>query len=229
MTTALITGASAGLGLALARALAHRGWHLVLDARRPDPLAAAAASLRSMTTVDAVCGSVADPDHREALAAAVGRGDGLDLLVHNASALGASPQRALRDLDAATFAQILAVNLAAPLELTRLLLPALEAARGTVVAISSDAAAEHYEGWGGYGASKAALDHLVGTFAAEVPAVRWYAVDPGDMRTQLHQDAFPGEDISDRPLPERVVPRFLHLLDQRPPSGRYQVAAEVPA
>ncbi len=229
MTTALITGASAGLGLALAQALAQRGWHLVLDARRPDPLAAAAASLRSLTTVDAVPGSVSDPAHRAALAAAVARAGGLDLLVHNASDLGSSPQPALRDLDATTFDRILAVNLTAPLQLTRLLLPALEASRGTVVAVSSDAAVEHYEGWGGYGASKTALDHLLGTFATEVPAVRWYAVDPGDMRTQLHQDAFPGEDISDRPLPETVVPRLLDLLDRRPPSGRFRATAEVPA
>ena len=224
MTTALITGASGGLGLALAQTLAQRHWHLVLDARGGDRLRSVAATLRSQTTVDAVPGSVTDPAHREALAAAVGRAGGLDLMVHNASDLGGSPQPALKDLDTATFDRILATNVVAPLQLTRLVLPALGAAGGTVLAISSDAAAEHYEGWGGYGASKAALDHLVGTFAAEVPSVRWYAVDPGDMRTQMHQDAFPGEDISDRPLPETVVPSLLRLLETRPPSGRYRAA-----
>jgi NAD(P)-dependent dehydrogenase (short-subunit alcohol dehydrogenase family) len=226
MTTALVTGASSGLGLALAQALAQRQWHLVLDARGAARLDIAAASLRSTTTVDAIPGSVADPAHREALATAVRLAGGLDLLVHNASDLGASPQPALRDLDEATFARILATNLSSPLQLTRLLLPALLAAGGTVLAISSDAAVERYPGWGGYGASKAALDHLMGTFAQEEPSVRWYATDPGDMRTRMHQDAFPGEDIGDRPLPETVVPALLNLLQARLPSGRYR-AAEV--
>ncbi len=224
MPTALITGASAGLGQALAEALARRHWHLVVDARGRDRLAAAAAALTSETTVDAYPGSVTDPRHRTELVTAVRRAGGLDLLVHNASELGGSPQPGLADLEAATFAQVLDTNVGAPVQLTRQLLPELASSGGTVLAISSDAAVEHYEGWGAYGASKAALDHVIGTFAVEHPSIRWYAVDPGDMRTQMHQAAFPHEDISDRPLPETVVPTLLRLLDLRPPSGRYRSA-----
>jgi NAD(P)-dependent dehydrogenase (short-subunit alcohol dehydrogenase family) len=206
--TALVTGASAGLGRALATALAERGWTLVLDARGSDRL-------------DEV---VTDPVHRAELAAAVRWHGRLDLLVHNASELGGSPQPRLDALDPQTFASVLDTNVVAPAALTRELLPELVAARGAVLAVSSDAAVEHYEGWGAYGASKAALDHLVGTFAAEQPSVRWYAVDPGDMRTAMHQAAFPGEDISDRPLPETVVPALLRLLDESPASGRYRAS-----
>jgi NAD(P)-dependent dehydrogenase (short-subunit alcohol dehydrogenase family) len=222
--TALVTGASAGLGRTLAEALARRGWTLVLDARGPDRLAEVASELSRLTTVEAVAGSVADPAHRAELAAAVRFHGPLDLLVHNASELGGSPQPRLGDLDPHTLERVLRTNVVAPAALTRELLPDLVAARGTVLAVSSDAAVEHYEGWGAYGASKAALDHLVGTFAAEQPAVRWYAVDPGDMRTAMHQAAFPGEDISDRPRPETVVPALLRLLDTAPPSGRYRAA-----
>jgi NAD(P)-dependent dehydrogenase (short-subunit alcohol dehydrogenase family) len=222
--TALITGGSAGLGRALATALATRGWTLVLDARGADRLAEVATELGRLTTVEAVAGSVADPAHRAELAAAVRWHGPLDLLVHNASELGGSPQPALGDLDPHTLRTVLETNVVAPLALTRELLPDLVTARGTVLAVSSDAAMEHYEGWGAYGASKAALDHLVGTFAAEQPSLRWYAVDPGDMRTAMHQAAFPGEDISDRPLPETVVPALLRLLDTAPPSGRYRAS-----
>ena len=222
--TALITGASAGLGRALATALAERGWTLVLDARGADRLAEVATGLARVTTVEAVAGSVTDRAHRAELTAAVRFHGPLDLLVHNASALGGSPQPRLGDLDPQTFETVLQTNVVAPAALTRELLPDLVAAHGTVLAISSDAAVEHYEGWGAYGASKAALDHLVGTFAAEQPALRWYAVDPGDMRTAMHQAAFPGEDISDRPLPETVVPALLRLLDTAPPSGRYRAS-----
>jgi NAD(P)-dependent dehydrogenase (short-subunit alcohol dehydrogenase family) len=222
--TALVTGASAGLGRALATALAERGWRLVVDARGADRLAEVASELRRSTTVEAVAGSVTEPAHRAELAAAV-RGHGrLDLLVHNASALGGSPQPPLDALDPHTLASVLDTNVVAPAALTRELLPQLVAARGVVVAVSSDAAVEHYEGWGAYGASKAALDHLIGTFAVEQSSVRWYAVDPGDMRTAMHQAAFPGEDISDRPLPETVVPALLRLLDESPPSGRYRAS-----
>jgi NAD(P)-dependent dehydrogenase (short-subunit alcohol dehydrogenase family) len=221
---ALITGASAGLGAALAAALARRGWTLVLDARGADRLAGVAAELGRHTTVEAVPGSVTDADHRAALAAAVRRLGPLDLLVHNASELGGSPQPHLDQLEAHTLRSVLETNLVAPAALTRELMPDLVAARGTVLAISSDAAVEHYGGWGAYGASKAALDHLIGTFAAEQPALRWYAVDPGDMRTEMHQAAFPGEDISDRPLPEAVVPAVLRLLDTAPPSGRHRAS-----
>ena len=222
--TALITGASAGLGRALATALAERGWTLVLDARGADRLAEVATELGRVTTVETVAGSVTDPAHRAELAAAVRFHGPLDLLVHNASELGGSPQPALADLDPHTLRTVLETNVVAPLALTRELLPELVTARGTVLAVSSDAAMEHYEGWGAYGASKAALDHLVGTFAAEQPVLRWYAVDPGDMRTEMHQAAFPGEDISDRPLPAVVVPSVLHLLDTAPPSGRHRAS-----
>ena len=222
--TALVTGASAGLGRALATTLADRGWTLVVDARGADRLAEVAAELSRRTTVDAVPGSVTDPTHRAELATAVRRHGRLDLLVHNASELGGSPQPSLTDLESQTFHAVLETNVVAPAALTRELLPDLTAARGTVLAVSSDAAVEHYEGWGAYGASKAALDHLVGTFASEHPALRWYAVDPGDMRTAMHQAAFPGEDISDRPLPETVVPALLRLLEAAPPSGRYRAS-----
>ncbi|HVD63991.1 MAG TPA: SDR family NAD(P)-dependent oxidoreductase [Lapillicoccus sp.] len=220
--TALVTGASAGLGRALATTLADRGWTLVVDARGADRLAEVAAELSRRTTVDAVPGSVTDPTHRAELATAVRRHGHLDLLVHNASELGGSPQPSLTDLESQTFHAVLETNVVAPAALTRELLPDLTAARGTVLAVSSDAAVEHYEGWGAYGASKAALDHLVGTFASEHPSLRWYAVDPGDMRTAMHQAAFPGEDISDRPLPETVVPALLRLLEAAPSSGRYR-------
>jgi len=222
--TALVTGASAGLGRALATTLADRGWTLVVDARGADRLAEVAAELSRRTTVDAVPGSVTDPTHRAELATAVRRHGHLDLLVHNASELGGSPQPSLTDLESQTFHAVLETNVVAPAALTRELLPDLTAARGTVLAVSSDAAVEHYEGWGAYGASKAALDHLVGTFASEHPSLRWYAVDPGDMRTAMHQAAFPGEDISDRPLPETVVPALMRLLEAAPPSGRYRAS-----
>jgi NAD(P)-dependent dehydrogenase (short-subunit alcohol dehydrogenase family) len=221
---AVVTGASAGLGRALATALAERGWTLVLDARGADRLAEVTTDLGRITTVETVAGSVTDPAHRAELAAAVRRHGPLDLLVHNASELGGSPQPALADLDPHTLQAVLDTNVVAPAALTRELLPDLVTALGTVLAVSSDASVEHYEGWGAYGASKAALDHLVGTFAAEQPSVRWYAVDPGDMRTAMHQAAFPGEDISDRPLPETVVPALLRMVDEQPPSGRYRAS-----
>ncbi len=221
---ALITGASAGLGAALAEALARRGWVLVLDARRADPLTSVAAELSRLTTVEAVAGSVTDDDHRRELVVAVRRHGPLRLLVHNASQLGASPQPRLVDLDPHTLRTVLDTNVVAPAALTRELMSDLSAGQGTVLAISSDAAVEHYEGWGAYGASKAALDHLMGTFAVEQPALRWYSVDPGDMRTAMHQAAFPGEDISDRPLPQTVVPALLRLLDAAPDSGRYRAS-----
>ena len=223
--TALITGASAGLGRALATALAERGWTLVLDARGADRLAEVAAELGRITTVEAVAGSVTDrgsPSRADrARSAATGRWTCWSTTPAR-SAAARSPGSA--DLDAQTFETVLQTNVVAPAALTRELLPDLVAAHGTVLAISSDAAVEHYEGWGAYGASKAALDHLVGTFAAEQPALRWYAVDPGDMRTAMHQAACPGEDISDRPLPETVVPALLRLLDTAPPSGRYRAS-----
>jgi len=222
--TALITGASRGLGRALATALSDRGWRLVVDARDPARLDAAIAGLERTT---AVAGDVADPQHRAALAEAIG--PRLDLLVNNASELGPSPLPALADLHPDDLRHVLDVNVVAPLALVQAALPALRAAGGTVLDISSDAAVEAYAGWGGYGAGKAALDQLTAVLAVENPDLRIYAVDPGDMATEMHQAAFPGEDISDRPAPETVVPALLALLDGSLPSGRYRAAELVPA
>jgi len=219
--TALVTGASKGFGRAVARQLCARGWRLILDARSAADLDRVAADLPGAV---AVAGDVTDPVHREALAAAVDVLGGIDLLVNNASELGPSPLPALRDypLDAAR--AVYETNVLAPLALIQLLLPALVPVGGAIVNISSDAAVEAYESWGGYGPSKAALDHLSAVLAAEEPAVRVYAFDPGDMRTDMHQRAFPGEDISDRAEPDTVVPALLRLIDERPASGRYRAA-----
>jgi NAD(P)-dependent dehydrogenase (short-subunit alcohol dehydrogenase family) len=226
--SALITGASRGLGLALATALSDRGWRLVVDGRDAGRLDAATATLSHPERATAVPGNVTDPRHRAALAEAVG--PRLDLLVNNASDLGPSPLPELVDLDPEDFLHVLAVNAVAPLAVVQAVLPALRAARGAVVDISSDAAVEPYAGWGGYGASKAALDQLTAVLAVENPQLRVYAVDPGDMATDMHQAAFPGEDISDRPAPESVVPALLALIEGDRPSGRYRaldlVAAE---
>lgn len=217
---AVVTGISRGFGLALTRALTDRGWHVVGDARDGRRLAAAVAALPHPEAVRAVVGDVADPEHRRRLAAAV---DGrLDLLVNNASILGPSPQPPLASYPVDVLGQVLAVNTLAPLALTQLLLPRLTESGGRVVNVSSDAAVVAYPGWGGYGASKAALDQLTAVLAVEHPALRVYAVDPGDMATELHQQAFPGEDISDRPAPETVVPAVLRLVDADLPSGRYR-------
>ncbi len=226
MRTALVTGGSAGLGRALAHELANRGWRVVIDARGDRALGQAAREIAATTgtsSVETLVGDVTDLRHRRSLADRV-NGGGLDLLVHNASSLGRSGLHALADLPAAELRDILETNVVAPVALTALLLPALVRARGAIVTISSDAGVEHYPTWGGYGASKAALDHVVGTFAAEHPEIAAYAVDPGDMRTAMHQAAFPGEDISDRPLPETVVAPILSLVETRAPSGRYRVA-----
>jgi len=223
--TAIVTGASRGLGLALARDLAASGWNLVVDARDESALRAAHATLTGSGRAVAAPGDVADPDHRRALvdaARALGR---LDLLVNNASALGPSPMPPLASLDPADLEAILRTNTVAPLALVQLALPLLEAHRGRILNITSDAAVEGYEGWGGYGTSKAALEQLSNVLAAEHPDLRVYWVDPGDMRTQMHQDAFPGEDISDRPPPEESVPGLVALIEGDHPSGRYQARA----
>ena len=214
MPLAVITGASRGLGRALARALHDADWDLVLDAR--DRAALEAAAPPGATTV---AGDVADPAHRAALVSAVAARGHLDLLVNNASLLGPSPQPALADYPLEELRRVYEVDVLAPLALTQALLPYLT---GAVVNVTSDAAVEAYEGWGGYGSAKAALDQATAVLARELPDLRVYAFDPGDMRTQMHQDAFPGEDISDRPLPESVVPAFFALLEQ--PSGRYRAA-----
>jgi NAD(P)-dependent dehydrogenase (short-subunit alcohol dehydrogenase family) len=224
--SALITGASRGLGRALATALNADGWRLVVDGRDPARLAAAVAAFPDPGRVTVLAGDVTDPAHRAALAAGVG--PRLDLLVNNASDLGPSPLPRLAELDPVEFARVLSVNTVAPLALLQAVLPALRPG-GVVVQISSDAAVEAYAGWGGYGASKAALDQLTAVLAVEHPELRIYAVDPGDMRTDMHQAAFPGEDISDRPAPESVVPGLLALVDGDSPSGRYRAADLVPA
>ena len=221
MRTAIITGASRGLGLALARTLAQREWRLVIDARGADALHRVAAELRNTTEVEAIAGDVAEPWHRGALIAAAG--DRLDLLVNNASALGPSPQPELADYPLEELEQVYRVNLHAPLALTQLALPLLPDS-GRIINVTSDAALEPYAGWGGYGSSKAALEQLTAILAAEQPHLRVYAVDPGDMRTQMHQEAFPDEDISDRPPPEDSVPGLLALIEGELPSGRYRAA-----
>jgi NAD(P)-dependent dehydrogenase (short-subunit alcohol dehydrogenase family) len=223
--TALVTGASAGLGRALATALTARGWRLVVDARDETRLADAVAGLPHPELVTAVPGDVADPHHRADLAAAVG--DRLDLLANNASDLGPTPLPTLADLAPAQLQRILAINVVAPLALTQLVLPALRAAGGTVLDISSDAAVEAYPGWGGYGASKAALDRLTAVLAVEEPALRVHAVDPGDMDTAMHRAADPG--ATGLPSPEDVVPALLRLVDERPPSGRWRAVDLLPA
>ncbi|MHC3468396.1 SDR family NAD(P)-dependent oxidoreductase [Streptomyces sp. 7R007] len=222
MPVAIITGASKGLGRALAEALAARGWDLVLDARTAGPLRETAAGLAAHgTRVTALAGDVTDAAHRSELVAAAGKLGGVDLLVHNASALGAEPLVRLEALPLEGLRRALEVNLVAALGLVQEALPLLrESAAGSVIAVSSDAAAEAYETWGGYGASKAALDQLAAVLGAEEPGLRVWAVDPGDMATDLYAAAVPDDD-GPRPAPASVVPAFLRLLDERPASGRY--------
>ena len=224
MATAVITGASRGFGEALATALAEDGWDLVIDARGGDALSAVAARLAATgVRVEASAGDIADAAHRRALVDAGRRLGGIDLVVNNASVLGPSPQPALASYPLEVLEDVYRVNVLAPLGLVQAALPALNDG-AVIVDITSDAAVEGYEGWGGYGSSKAALDQIGNVLAAEHPELRVYRFDPGDMRTQMHQEAFPGEDISDRPEPATVVPAFLHLLRDRPPSGRYRAA-----
>ena len=212
----IVTGASRGLGLALTRALAERGWQLVVDARDAEALERAVAGLDGVVPV---AGDVADPAHRRRLVEAAG--EPVDLLVNNASLLGPAPLPSLAEYPLDELRRVYEVNVLAPLALVQLVLPRLaEGAR--IVAVSSDAAVEAYEGWGGYGSSKAALAQLTAVLGAERPDLRVYAVDPGDMRTQMQQDAFPGEDISDRPPPEESVPGLLALIEGELPSGLYR-------
>ncbi len=222
MDIALITGASRGLGLALAQALADRGHGLAIDARGSEALEEARAALARKTAVTAIAGDVADPRHREELVAAATRMGRLRVLVNNASVLGPSPQPALADYPLDVLDSVYRINVLAPLALIQLALPAL-APDGVIVNITSDAAVEDYPGWGGYGSAKAALEQLSNVLAAEQPGLRVYRADPGDMRTQMHQEAFPGEDISDRPRPEASVPGLLRLIAADLPSGRYRI------
>jgi NAD(P)-dependent dehydrogenase (short-subunit alcohol dehydrogenase family) len=221
MPVAIVTGASRGLGLALTQALAARGWRVVVDARDGSALRRATAHAAPADRVVALPGDVTDPAHRRALAEAAG--PRVDLLVNNASALGPSPRPSLAAFPPSALEDVLRVNVVAPLALAQLVLPRMPAG-GVVVNVTSDAAVEPYEGWGGYGASKAALEQLTAVLAAEHSDRRIYAVDPGDMRTAMHQDAYPGEDISDRPPPEDSVPGLLALITGDLPSGRYRAA-----
>ena len=231
MPTAIITGASRGLGLALARALAERGWSLVLDARGGDALRQAADELsatseRSGGKVVAVAGDVADDRHRRELVEAARELGGPDLVVNNASLLGPSPQPRLSEYPLDDFEAVYEVNVTAPLALIQLALPLLaQSPQGRILNITSDAGVEGYEGWGGYGSSKAALEQLSKVLAAEHPDLRVWWVDPGDMNTRMQQEAYPDDDISDRPPPEESIPGLLKLLDDDLPSGRYQARA----
>jgi NAD(P)-dependent dehydrogenase (short-subunit alcohol dehydrogenase family) len=225
MPVAIITGASRGLGRATARALAEKGWSLVLDARGAADLEEVVAELSGHSTVVGVPGDVASTLHRDELVRrAVELGD-LTLLVNNASVLGPSPQPTLADYPLRTLEDVYRVNVLAPLGLIQRALPALRATGGTIVNVTSDAAVEGYEGWGGYGSSKAALEQLTNVLAAEEPGLRVHRFDPGDMRTRMHQEAFPDEDISDRPEPEeQAVPALIHLIENAPPSGLYRAS-----
>lgn len=222
MPVAIVTGASKGLGRALAEGLSARGWALVLDARSPGPLRGALAGLPGFGEAVGVAGDVTDPAHRAELLAAAERLGGVDLLVNNASALGAEPLVALAELPEAGLRAALETNVVAPAELTRAALPALRAAGGAVLNVSSDAAVEAYGTWGGYGASKAALERWSAVLAVEEPGVRVWWVDPGDLRTDLYDAACPGDPAAaDRPDPRAVAPSLLRLLDTAAASGRY--------
>lgn len=220
----MVTGGSRGLGQALTLSLVRRGWHVVIDARDPVRLTEMVTQIEIPQSVTAVPGDVRDPRHRLQLAAEAAAAGGLDLLVNNASMLGPSPQPQLADYPLEVLEEVYAVNTLAPLALFQVLLPQLARRGGRVVNISSDAAVEPYPGWGGYGSAKAALDQLTAVLAVEHPQLRVYAFDPGDMATDLHQLAFPGEDISDRPAPERVIPALLAIVESDLPSGRYRAA-----
>lgn len=222
--TALITGASRGLGLALARALAHRGWQLVIDARGAQALERARADLSPLTRVIALAGDVSEAAHRRALAAAARKLGGLDVVINNASILGPSPQPRLLHYPLEILEQVYLINALAPLAVLQAVQAELKP-EVRIINVTSDAGLEAYPGWGGYGSSKAALEQLSAILAEEHPVWRVYWVDPGDMRTRMQQEAFPGEDISDRPLPEESVPGFLRLVEKDYPSGRYLVQA----
>ena len=218
---AIVTGISRGLGLATTRALTGRGWTVVGDARSKADLEEAVDTIDG--DVHGVSGDVADPDHREELIRTAISAGGLDLIVNNASILGPSPQPFLDSYPLDILDQVYRVNVIAPLALTQAALPLLRQRRGTVVNVTSDAGRESYPGWGGYGSSKAALDQLSNVLAAEEPDIAVYRFDPGDMNTRMHQEAFPGEDISDRPDPEQSVPYLMALIEGRPASGAYGI------
>jgi len=225
MTVAIVTGASRGLGFALAEGLVDTGWRVVVDGR--DAAAVAAAVQLLGPSAVAVPGDVTDPAHRAALLAAADALGGADLVVNNAGVLGPSPQPPLADYPLDVLRHVYEVNVVAPLALVQATLPGLRVRGGAIVNVTSDAAVEPYEGWGGYGSAKAAVEQASRILAAEEPTIRVWWVDPGDLRTRMHQEAFPGEDISDRPEPATVVPAFLRLLKVRPASGRVRLAEQV--
>ena len=234
MSVAIVTGASRGLGQALAEGLAREGWSLVIDGRDATALEATTAGLEPLLVPGSACralaGDITDPAHRRDLAAAAAELGGLDLLINNAGTLGTSPLPSLGDYPLDDLRVAFEVNVVAPLGVTQSALPLLlQSPRPRVLNITSDAAVEAYEGWGGYGAGKAALDHIGAVFAVEYPSIAVWSVDPGDLRTAMHQAAFPGEDISDRPDPVTVVPAFLALIGSERPSGRYRAAELVGA
>jgi NAD(P)-dependent dehydrogenase (short-subunit alcohol dehydrogenase family) len=222
MTVAIVTGASRGLGFALAEGLVDTGWRVVVDGRDGAALLAAAQLLGPSAV--AVAGDVTDPAHRAALVAAADALGGADLVVNNAGILGPSPQPPLAGYPLDALRAVYEVNVVAPVALAQVALPGLRARGGALVNVTSDAAVEAYEGWGGYGSAKAAVEQASRILAVEEPTVRVWWVDPGDLRTRMHQEAFPGEDISDRPEPATVVPGFLALLKNRPASGRIRLA-----
>jgi NAD(P)-dependent dehydrogenase (short-subunit alcohol dehydrogenase family) len=219
--TAIITGASRGLGLALARALARRNWQLIIDARGEAALQDVLSELEKYTRVWAIPGDIFDPPHRQRLAEAAAEAGGLELVFNNASVLGPSPQPALLAYPLESLMDVYKTNVVAPLGLLQAVQSHLKPG-ARIINVTSDAGIEAYEGWGGYGSSKAALEHLSAILAAENPTLKIYWVDPGDMRTQMQQEAFPGEDISDRPLPEESVPGMITIAEGNLPSGRYQ-------
>jgi NAD(P)-dependent dehydrogenase (short-subunit alcohol dehydrogenase family) len=229
MKKALVTGASRGLGRALASGLAAAGYALVIDARNEQALRLAADGIRAEVPgadVTALPGDITDPAHRAIIRAAAGE---IDLLVNNAGTLGAAPLPALADYPVEELRAAFETNVIAPIALTQLFLPALREHGGAVLNVTSDAAIEPYAGWGGYGAAKAAIEQASNILAAEESAIRVWWVDPGDLRTDMHQAAFPGQDISDRPLPESVAPALVRLVIERLPSGRYRAVELVPA
>jgi NAD(P)-dependent dehydrogenase (short-subunit alcohol dehydrogenase family) len=218
--TAIVTGGSRGLGRALTTQLEARGWRVIIDGRHSTSVMAAAGSLKGAVPVP---GNIVDPAHRQKLVEAASMSGRLDLLVNNASTLGPTPLPALAEYPLDEMLDVFRVNVLAPVGLVQAALPLLRASHGAILNITSDAAVEPYGGWGGYGSSKAALEQVSRILSVEEPEVRVWWFDPGDMRTQMHQDAFPGEDISDRPEPETVVPAIIDVLKARPPSGRIRI------